>query len=136
MKLRQLSLLTLASPFSPPSTQNSLTYDSFLTSLSLSSPAELESLITQSIYSGLLTARLSPTSTPPTVYITSVASLRDLRPRSLPALLQILQTWESRCTSVVSDLETQIVAIRTAAQQRGMQEKKTTRSSRFSGFEQ
>lgn len=76
------------------------------------------------MYSGLLTARLSPASAVPTVYITSVAPLRDLRPQSLPALLQILQTWESRCTSVVSDLEAQIAAIKATAYQRSTKEKK------------
>ncbi len=61
---------------------------------------------------------------PPTVQITSVAPLRDLRPQSLPALLQILQTWESRCVAVVSDLEAQINAIRATASQRSIKEKK------------
>ncbi|KIX94766.1 uncharacterized protein Z520_09456 [Fonsecaea multimorphosa CBS 102226] len=126
-KLRQLSLLSLASPFAPTSnnntTANALTYPALLASLLLSTPQELESLITQSIYSGLLTARLSPTSTPPTVHIMSVAPLRDLRPHSLPVLLQILQTWESRCVSVVSDLEAQIAAVRATAQQRAIQER-------------
>lgn len=119
-KLRQLSLLSLASPFVPssPTPTDSLTYASLLRSLSLDDPAQLETLVTQSIYSGLLTARLSPTSNPPVVNITSVAPLRDLRPQTLPALLQILQTWESRCTSTVSDLEAQISLIRTTAAQR------------------
>ncbi|OAP64305.1 hypothetical protein AYL99_00277 [Fonsecaea erecta] len=125
-KLRQLSLLTLASPFAPTSkntTAGPLTYPGLLASLLLSTPQDLESLITQSIYSGLLTARLSPTSSPPTVHIMSVAPLRDLRPHSLPILLQILQTWESRCASVVTDLENQIAAVRSTAQQRAMQER-------------
>jgi len=114
-KLRQLSLLTLASPFAPSTTtltNHTLTYPSLLESLSLPDAASLESLVTQSIYSCLLTARLSPTSNPPVVNITSVAPLRDLRPQSLPALLRILETWESRCTSVVNDLEAQISGIR------------------------
>jgi COP9 signalosome complex subunit 7 len=113
--------LTLSSPFAPSTedaTTNNLTYDSLLASLSLPDAASLESLVTQSIYSGLLVARLSPTSNPPVVNVTSVAPLRDLRPQSLPALLQILQTWESRCTSMVNDLEAQITAIRTTATNR------------------
>ncbi|KEF56859.1 uncharacterized protein A1O9_07049 [Exophiala aquamarina CBS 119918] len=121
LKLRQLSLLTLSSPFAPSSgdgTTNNLTYTSLLTSLTLPNAASLESLVAQSIYSGLLVARLSPTSNPPVVHVTSVAPLRDLRPQSLPALLQILQTWESRCTSIVTDLEAQITAIRTTATDR------------------
>ncbi|EXJ83566.1 hypothetical protein A1O1_07189 [Capronia coronata CBS 617.96] len=127
LKLRQLSLLTLASPFAPSdgtTVTDALTYPSLLQSLSLPDAASLESLVTQSIYSGLLTARLSPTSSPPVVNITSVAPLRDLRPQSLPALLQILQTWESRCTSVVSEMEAQISSIRQTAAQRNTTQRK------------
>ncbi|KIW40356.1 uncharacterized protein PV06_07559 [Exophiala oligosperma] len=119
-KLRQLSLLTLSSPFAPSSTTttNTLTYQSLLQSLVLPDTASLESLVTQSIYAGLLTARLSPTSNPPSVNVTSVAPLRDLRPQSLPALLQILQVWESRCTSMIGELDTQITSMRNEAIQR------------------
>ncbi|EXJ61879.1 hypothetical protein A1O7_02309 [Cladophialophora yegresii CBS 114405] len=129
LKLRQLTLLTLASPFSPPTpnnttTNNNLTYAALLSRLQLSSPEELESLITASIDCNLLTARLYPTSSPSAVHIISVAPLRDLRPQSLTTLLQILQTWESRCVSVVSDLEAQIATIRNTAQQRALKEKK------------
>ncbi|OCT49904.1 COP9 signalosome complex subunit 7 [Cladophialophora carrionii] len=127
LKLRQLTLLTLASPFSPPTpdnTANNLTYAALLSHLQLSNPDELEGLITASIDGNLLTARLYPTSSPPSVHIISVAPLRDLRPQSLPTLLQILQTWESRCVSVVSDLESQIATIRATAQQRALREKK------------
>ena len=116
LKLRQLSLLSIASPFLPSNTaDNALTYPSLMAALGLSDVASLESLITTCIYSNLLTARLSPTSSPPTVHITSVAPLRDLRPQSLPALLQILSTWSSRCDSVVTDLESTIAHIKTNA---------------------
>lgn len=125
-KLRQLTLLTLASPFAPQTSPptNHLTYSSLLSSLSLPSNQSLEAILTSSIYSGLLTARLSPTSNPPIVHITAVAPLRDLRPQSLPALLQILQTWESRCNNVISDLEGQINGIRNSASQRNALQKK------------
>ncbi|KAK5047760.1 hypothetical protein LTR84_006425 [Exophiala bonariae] len=123
-KLRQLTLLTLASPFAPrpqnASGDDNLTYDALLSKLSLPDAASLESLVTQTIYSGLLVARLSPTSNPPVVKVKSVAPLRDLRPQSMPALLQILRTWESRCTTMVTDLEAQIVAIRTTASSRNV----------------
>ncbi|KIW15033.1 hypothetical protein PV08_07820 [Exophiala spinifera] len=126
-KLRQLSLLTLSSPFAPsntPATTNTLTYDSLLQSLVLPDTASLESLVTQSIYAGLLAARLSPTSTPPSVNVTSVAPLRDLRPQSLPALLQILQVWESRCTTMISDLDTKITSLRKEAVKRNTTERR------------
>lgn len=119
-KLRQLSLLTLASPFLPVKdlTTDLLTYTSLITALGLSSAHELETLVTAAIYAGLLTARLSPTSNPPRVQITSVAPVRDLRPQSLPAILQILQTWEGRCSSTVADLEGQIAALTSSAANR------------------
>ena len=109
-KLRQLTLLTLSSSPKTP-----LTYPNLLKALSLDSPSALENLITTSIYSDLITARLSPTSTPATVHITSVAPFRDLRPMSIPSLLSILSTWSSRCDNVISDLESQIASIRRAA---------------------
>lgn len=119
-KLRLLSLLTLASPFLPleSTSQDPLTYSALLASLQLSSNHELESLVTLAIYSGLLTARLSPTSNPPRVHITSVAPLRDLRPQSMTAILHILRTWEGRCASTINELESQISAISTSATQR------------------
>ena len=119
IKLRQLTLLTLASPFLPQdNSSNNLTYESLLSALSLSTSSELENLITTCIYSSLLTARLSPTSDPPTVHITSVAPLRDLRPQSLPSLLHILSVWSSRCDDVISDLTNQITSIHTTARAR------------------
>lgn len=119
-KLRQLSLLTIASPFLPvqDSKVDTLTYDSLITALGLSSAHELESLVTSAIYAGLLTARLSPTSSPPRVQITSVAPVRDLRPQSLSAILQILQTWEGRCSSTVAELESQIAGLTSNAANR------------------
>jgi COP9 signalosome complex subunit 7 len=115
-KLRLLTLLSLASEPHP------LTYDYLTSSLTLPSPSTLETLITEAIYSGLITARLSPTSTPPTVHITSVAPLRDLRPNSLSEILKILQVWESRCSSVVGDIEAQIAGIRSSAAKRKAKE--------------
>jgi COP9 signalosome complex subunit 7 len=55
---------------------------------------------------------------PPAVHIHSVAPLRDLRPQSLPAILQILSTWSARCDSVVSDLDSHISSIRSTARER------------------
>lgn len=135
-KLRQLSLLTLASPFLPSATTtttttttttDTLTYPSLLSSLAITSNHELESLVTSAIYAGLLTARLSPRSTPPRVQVTAVAPLRDLRPQSLSAILKILQTWDSRCTSTISGLEAKVATIKaTAAQRTGLERKRQT----------
>ena len=95
-----------------------MTYEHLTSALSLSSTLDLESLITEAIYNGLITARLSPTSTPPIVHITSVAPLRDLRPNSLLDILKVLQIWESRCSSVIGEIEAQIAGIRTNAAKR------------------
>lgn len=117
--MKQLSLLTLASPFADnASAADHVSYASLVKSLSLPSAATLESLVTSCIYAGLLTARLSPASTPPSVHIQSVAPLRDLRPQSLPAILQILSTWSARCDSVVSDLDDHIASIKNSARER------------------
>jgi COP9 signalosome complex subunit 7 len=111
-----LTLLSLASEPHP------LTYDYLSSTLALPSFSTLETLITEAIYNGLISARLSPASTPPTVHITSVAPLRDLRPNSLPEILKVLQVWESRCSSVVGDIEAQIAGIRSNAARRKAKE--------------
>ncbi|RDW94170.1 COP9 signalosome complex subunit 7 [Aspergillus mulundensis] len=115
-KLRLLTLLSLSSTIKP------LTYDSLMTALSLSAPSELESLVTAAIYSSLITARLSPATTPPTVNVTSVAPLRDVKPASLPSMISTLSAWESRCGSVISDIEAEIAKIRADSAQRRSKE--------------
>lgn len=90
--------------------------------LSISTPAELESLVTTAIYSSLITARLSPASNPPTVNVTSVAPLRDVKPQSLSTMITILTEWETRCGDVVSDLEAEIERIKSDAAKRQTRE--------------
>lgn len=106
LKLRLLSLLSLAPTIKP------LTYEALMEALSISKAAELESLVTKAIYSSLITARLSPASDPPTVNVTSVAPLRDIKPQSLPSMISILIEWESRCGGVISDIEAEIEKIK------------------------
>lgn len=115
-KLRLLSLLSLASTIKP------LTYDALMESLSLSAPSDLESLVTAAIYSSLITARLSPATQPPTVNVTSVAPLRDVKPASLPGMISTLTAWESRCGSVISDIEAEIAKIKADSAQRRTKE--------------
>lgn len=90
--------------------------------LSISTPSELESLVTTAIYSSLITARLSPASNPPTVNVTSVAPLRDVKPQSLSTMITLLTEWETRCGDVVSDLEAEIERIKTDAAKRQTRE--------------
>ncbi|KAL4787277.1 hypothetical protein BJX76DRAFT_319386 [Aspergillus varians] len=115
-KLRLLTLLSLASTIKP------LTYESLMGSLSLSAPSDLETLVTAAIYASLITARLSPATTPPTVNVTSVAPLRDVKPTSLPTMISTLTAWESRCGSVISDIEAEIAKIRADSAQRRTKE--------------
>lgn len=116
LKLRLLSLLSLAATTKP------LTYQSLIDALSLSTAAELEALVTTAIYAGLVSARLSPASNPPTVNVTSVAPLRDAPRQSLPRMVSILTEWESRCGQVVADLEAEIVRVKANAQKRHARE--------------
>ncbi|RMZ77528.1 hypothetical protein DV737_g4312, partial [Chaetothyriales sp. CBS 132003] len=122
LKLRQLSLLSLASPFLPtaatPSSWASLSYPSLIAALSLADASALESLVISAIYASLLNASLSPTSSPPAVHVHSVSPVRDLRPQSLPAILAILSTWSSRCDSVVTSLQANIDTIKETARSR------------------
>ncbi|KAL4747378.1 CSN complex subunit 7 [Aspergillus terricola var. indicus] len=115
-KLRLLTLLSLSSAIKP------LTYEALMTSLSLSTPSELESLVTTAIYSSLITARLSPATNPPTVNVTSVAPLRDVKPTSLPTMISTLTAWEARCGSVISDMEAEIAKIRANSAHRRQKE--------------
>lgn len=89
-----------------------------MTALSLPSTADLESLVTTAIYASLISARLSPATTPPTVNVTAVAPLRDVPPQSLPKMISLLTEWESRCGEVVSDLEAEIARVRENAAKR------------------
>ncbi|ODM22728.1 COP9 signalosome complex subunit 7 [Aspergillus cristatus] len=116
LKLRLLSLLSLAPTIKP------LTYEALMEALSISTPAELESLVTKAIYSSLITARLSPASDPPTVNVTSVAPLRDVKPQSLPSMISILTEWESRCGGVISDIEAEIEKIKANSAKRAAKE--------------
>jgi COP9 signalosome complex subunit 7 len=109
LKLRLLSLLSLAA------SATSLTYPALMNALSFSSTAELESLVTTAIYANLISARLSPATTPPNVNVTAVAPLRDVQPQVLPKMISLLADWEARCGEVVSDLEAEIARVKSNA---------------------
>ncbi|KAI4169042.1 MAG: hypothetical protein LQ343_005975 [Gyalolechia ehrenbergii] len=106
-KLRQLSLLSLSTS---PST---LTYHHLLQALSLPSVRALEDLVISSIYAGLLSAKLNTQAQ--RVDVSSVSPLRDLRPGSIPTLMSALDNWNSRCVSVLEDLENQVREVKQKA---------------------
>ena len=117
LKLRLLSLLTIAST---RTTSADLTYSSLAARLGLSSPIDLEHLITQAIYSNLLTATLNPAAQ--TVVITSVSPLRDLAPGSISTMTAELSAWSQRCDSVLSELEVEIARVKANAAKRRREE--------------
>lgn len=106
LKLRLLSLLTLSSTIRP------LTYQALMQALSIPTAAKLESLVTTAIYSSLIVARLSPATNPPTVNVTAVAPLRDVRPQTVSTLISILSEWEGRCGDIISGIEAEIAKIK------------------------
>ncbi|KAJ1715566.1 COP9 signalosome complex subunit 7 [Aspergillus flavus] len=116
LKLRLLSLLSLSATIKP------LTYQTLMDALSIAAPSELESLVTTAIYSSLITARLSPVTNPPTINVTSVAPLRDVKPQSLTTMISILTQWETRCGDVISDIEAEIARIKTNSAKRRAKE--------------
>lgn len=106
LKLRLLSLLTLSSTIRP------LTYQALMQALSIPTAAKLESLVTTAIYSSLIVARLSPATNPPTVNVTAVAPLRDVRPQTVSTLISILSEWEGRCGDIINGIEAEIAKIK------------------------
>ncbi|KAL4943375.1 CSN complex subunit 7 [Aspergillus oleicola] len=115
-KLRLLTLLSLASSV------KLLSYEVLMRELELSAPEDLEALVTAAIYASLITARLSPATSPPTVNVTAVAPLRDVKPAALPNMISTLIAWEARCGSVISDIEAEIAKIRADSAQRRAKE--------------
>ncbi|KAF1988515.1 hypothetical protein K402DRAFT_411465 [Aulographum hederae CBS 113979] len=112
-KLRHLSLL-------PLSTASDHKYTTLQNSLALPTPRALENLIISAIYAGLITAHLDPAHQ--TVYISSVAPLRDLAPGSLPDMTAALEAWAARCETAVKEVEKQMESIRSKADARGQDE--------------
>lgn len=107
IKLRQLSLLSLARD------RENLSYAALQQALDLPDSREVESLVISAIYAGLLHATLDPARA--AVQVSSVAPLRDLAPGATPDMITALKTWTDRCTTTLSDLETQIKDIRATA---------------------
>ncbi|KAK2865352.1 hypothetical protein FQN49_003664 [Arthroderma sp. PD_2] len=128
LKLRLLSLLTLST------THNPLTYPIVMESLSLKNHMELESLVTKAIYLSLISARLSPTTTPPTINVTSIAPLRDVRLQSVDGMISVLAEWQGRCQEVVEGIESEINTIKAdAARKRAMEKDRAYRFEKSVG---
>lgn len=120
LKLRLLSLLTLSSTIRP------LTYQALMQALSIPTAAKLESLVTTAIYSSLIVARLSPATNPPTVNVTAVAPLRDVRPQTVSTLISILSEWEGRCGDIINGIEAEIAKIKDQTLRNGITDRQRT----------
>ncbi|KAI1334339.1 PCI domain-containing protein [Xylariaceae sp. FL0016] len=115
LKLRQLSLLTLASD------PHNLTYAALQQDLALPDARAVEDLVISAIYAGLIEAQLDPRNG--VVLISSVSRLRDLAPGSISPMLATLRAWSGRCTETLNDLEAQIAAIKADAARRHTEKK-------------
>lgn len=120
-KLLLLSLLPLCT--SPTTLTYSALQTALFPTLTPSTPPAdlaLESLVISALYASLLTAHLDPLSR--TVRVTSISPLRDVPPAGITPLLSTLKAWEARCTSTLSDIETQITEIKARARDKRMRE--------------
>jgi COP9 signalosome complex subunit 7 len=118
LKLRQLSLLTLAKKGSDSDNAGSprLDYASLQKALDLPSRQALEELVISAIYAGLLKAQLNPKAS--LVQINSVAPLRDVAPTAISSLLSSLQAWAGRCDATLQSLSCQMNQLRADADRR------------------
>jgi COP9 signalosome complex subunit 7 len=118
LKLRQLSLLTLAKKDSRTSTASSpaLDYASLQKALDLPSRQALEELVISAVYAGLLKAQLNPKAS--VVQINSVSPLRDVAPSDISDLLASLQAWAGRCDATLESLSAQMNQVRAEADRR------------------
>ena len=133
LKLRLLSLLTIASEKTSSAAtgatpSSNLSYASLCSRLDLESPIDLEHLITQAIYSNLISATLNPANQ--TVVISSVAPLRDLAPGSIASMIAELDAWSERCETVLGDLEAEMASVKKEAQRRHARESKAEKQAK------
>jgi COP9 signalosome complex subunit 7 len=116
LKLRQLSLLTLAKKDSSNPKSPALDYASLQKALDLPSRQALEELVISAIYAGLIKAQLNPKGS--LVQINSVAPLRDVAPTAISGLLSSLQAWAGRCEATLDSLSSQMTQLRADADRR------------------
>jgi COP9 signalosome complex subunit 7 len=109
-KLKQLSLITIASRGS-----QYLTYSSLLQELDLSSVRALEDLVISAIYADLLHAKLDTKSQ--FVEVSSTAG-RDVAPTEIPSMIETLTRWCGQCEDVLADIDAQMKAVHDEAVQK------------------
>ncbi|ETS61862.1 hypothetical protein PaG_03969 [Moesziomyces aphidis] len=120
-KLRQLTLLSLAR------NSKSLAYGDMHAALGIAHTRELEDLIIESVYAGLITGRLDQVQSrfevhhvqgrhvaPPTHTVLPSLSGNEA---SLQHIFSALQTWQATTASVLSSLQSRMDAVRSTAAQ-------------------
>ncbi|KAK4194425.1 putative COP9 signalosome complex subunit 7B [Triangularia verruculosa] len=120
LKLRQLSLLTLANQNNGEGSEPALSYAYLQRALDLPTRQSLEELVISSIYADLIKGQLNPKAS--LVQVNSVAPLRDVAPTAIGGLLSSLQAWADRCDSTLSSLSAQMDQLRADADRRAAQE--------------
>ncbi|PSK53801.1 COP9 signalosome complex subunit 7 [Elsinoe australis] len=113
-KLKLLSLLTLAST---ASSSSDLTYANLTPALGLTTPKELEDLVTDAIYADLMQATLDPARG--VVIVAAVAPLRDLAPGSVGDMIRELEAWAGRCEGVLAEMEGRVEGVKGEARRKG-----------------
>ncbi|KAL2165373.1 hypothetical protein VTH06DRAFT_671 [Thermothelomyces fergusii] len=119
LKLRQLSLLTLAKKDGSPgdgASPPALDYASLQKALDLPSRQALEELVISAIYAGLIKAQLNPKAS--RVQIDSVSPLRDVAPAAVGSLLSSLRALAGRCDATLESLSCQMAQLRAEADRR------------------
>lgn len=101
-KLKQLTLVSLAS------SSKVLTYDHMLAELEIKNTRELEDLIIESIYLGLLNGKMDARAK---VLEVSSAMGRDLAPGKLGEMINVLTNWTANSESLLLGIEEQVRAI-------------------------
>ena len=92
-----------------------------MSTLGLESSRELENLVMEAVYAGLLDATMDPHRAELQVH--SVAPLRDLEPGAIPPMMEKLSGWSDRCDHTLVSLEAEIESIKEKARIRQHEKK-------------
>lgn len=99
-KLRHLTVVSLAS------TSKHVSYSLLQAELGIMNLRQLEDLIIETIYAGILKGKLDQRQNQ--IEVESVIA-RDIKPDTINSVLSILQGWCGNCEDALSSLETQII---------------------------
>ena len=98
-KLQLLTIVALANE------EKAIGYDKLFQELKVGNVRELEDLIIDAIYSGLIKAKMDQKAR--VLQVHSAVS-RDIRSEDLPNMIEVLKNWSENCQSVLSSLEMEV----------------------------